>query len=325
LGSIGLTVFGLHLFFATPANPTPHADLLAFVTDPALTWVFIDLLMIGVFGGIFIVPLYSLMQQRADKAARARVIAANNIFNALFMVASAILGITMLVVVELSIAEFFLLLTLLNLVVALYVSKLVPIFALRFFTWMITHTLYRVTHKDLHHIPDKGGALLICNHVSYMDAPLLAGACHRPIRFVMFEDLYKIPVLHWFFRTSKVIPISHRGRTIRTAMNEIQRALDNGEVVLIFPEGHLTYDGEVDQFRRGMDMILQRSPVPVVPLALQGLWGSYFSRHGGKAMLKLPKRFWSKVTVAAGPAVEPEQANADYLRDEVIRLQEDNA
>jgi 1-acyl-sn-glycerol-3-phosphate acyltransferase len=325
LGSIGLTVFGLHLFFATPANPTPHADLLAFVTDPALTWVFIDLLMIGVFGGIFIVPLYSLMQQRADKAARARVIAANNIFNALFMVASAILGITLLVVVELSIAEFFLLLTLLNLVVALYVSKLVPIFALRFFTWMITHTLYRVTHKDLHHIPDKGGALLICNHVSYMDAPLLAGACHRPIRFVMFEDLYKIPVLHWFFRTSKVIPISHRGRTIRTAMNEIQRALDNGEIVLIFPEGHLTYDGEVDDFRRGMDMILQRSPVPVVPLALQGLWGSYFSRHGGKAMLKLPKRFWSKVTIAAGPAVEPEQANGDYLRSEVIRLKEDNA
>jgi 1-acyl-sn-glycerol-3-phosphate acyltransferase len=323
LGSLGLTGFGLHLFFATPASPTVHSDLIAFVTDPALTWVFIDLLMIGVFGGIFIVPLYSLMQQRADKAARARVIAANNIFNALFMVASAILGITLLVVIKISIAEFFLLLTVLNLLVAIYVSQLVPIFALRFFTWMITHTLYRVKHKDLHHIPEQGGALLICNHVSYMDALLLAGACHRPIRFVMFEDLYKLPVLHWFFRTSKVIPISHRGRTIRAAMNEIQRALDNGEVVLIFPEGHLTFDGEIDQFRRGMDMILQRSPVPVVPMALQGLWGSYFSRHGGKAMLKLPKRFWSKVTVVAGPAVEPEKATSAYMRDEVIRLRAD--
>ncbi|OOE85201.1 MFS transporter [Salinivibrio sp. PR6] len=323
LGSLGLTGFGLHLFFATPAAPTLHSNLLAFITDPALTWVFIDLLMIGVCGGIFIVPLYSLMQQRADKAARARVIAANNIFNALFMVVSAILGITLLVVVKLSIAEFFLVLAVLNFLVAIYVSKLVPIFALRFFTWMVTHTLYRVKHQDLHHIPEKGGALLICNHVSYMDALLLAGACHRPIRFVMFEDLYQLPVLHWFFRTSKVIPISHRGRTIRAAMNEIQKALDNGEVVLIFPEGHLSYDGEIDQFRRGMDMILQRSPVPVIPMALQGLWGSYFSRHGGKAMLKLPKRFWSKVTVVAGPAVEPEQATSEHMRNEVIRLRAD--
>ncbi|WP_158174586.1 MFS transporter [Grimontia hollisae] len=323
IGTLGLTLFGTHLMFSTPPAPSTATTFLGFVADPSLWWVFADLLLIGVFGGIFIVPLYAMMQARAKESERSQVIAANNIYNALFMVTSAILAMVLLGVAGLSIPQFFLILALLNLVVTFYVGKQVPLFALRFVIWFLSHSFYRVTHRNLHHIPEKGGALLVCNHVSYVDALILAGACRRPIRFVMDEDYYRLPVLHYFFRASRVIPIKLTSTSIRNALKEVKKQLDDGEVVCIFPEGQLTPDGEIQPFKRGVDCILKQSPVPVIPLALRGLWGSYFSREGGRALLKFPRRFWSKVEVVAGTPVAPEDARCERLFNDVKTLRGD--
>ncbi|TKF08921.1 MFS transporter [Enterovibrio norvegicus] len=320
IGSLGLTVFGAHLLFSTPDVPPQTDTFLAFVSEPSLWWVFADLVFIGIFGGIFIVPLYALMQSRSKESERSQVIAANNIYNALFMVSSAILAIVLLGVVGLSIPVFFFILAGLNLLVALYAGKQVPLFALRFVIWFLSHSFYRVKHKNLANIPSEGGALLVCNHVSYVDALLLAGACPRPIRFVMDEDYYHLPVLNYFFRAAKVIPIKLTSGSIRCALKEIKKQLSDGEIVCIFPEGHLTPDGEMQPFKRGIGLILKQTPVPVVPMALQGLWGSYFSREGGRALLKLPCRFWSKVTVSAGNAVPPQDASCATLFEEVKQL-----
>ncbi|MUI53678.1 MFS transporter [Aliivibrio fischeri] len=324
LGSLGITIFGFNLFLATPANPIHTTDFFEILTHPDLFSVFVNLFFLGVSGGIFIVPLYTLIQKRPQAKHRSQIIAANNIYNAIFMVTSAILGIICLSVIELSIPQFFLLLAILNGIVTLFLFFRVPIFIIRFVLWVLTHTGYRVSHQHLHHIPDEGGALLVCNHITYMDAFIISGACPRPIRFVMEEEYAELPLIKYFFKLTKVIPINaNKSSSIRRAFMEVENALTNGEIVLIFPEGVLTRDGEIGAFLRGMDIILKRSPVPVIPMALRGLWGSFFSRHGGKAILKRPSRCWSKVEVVAGEPVLPQDATSKLMREKVAQLRGD--
>lgn len=324
LGSLGITFFGFNLFLATPENPIHTTDFFEILTHPDLFSVFVNLFFLGVSGGIFIVPLYTLIQKRPQAKHRSQIIAANNIYNAIFMVTSAILGIICLSVIELSIPQFFLLLAILNGIVTLFLFFRVPIFIIRFVLWVLTHTGYRVSHQHLHHIPDEGGALLVCNHITYMDAFIISGACPRPIRFVMEEEYAELPLIKYFFKLTKVIPINAtKSSSIRRAFMEVENALTNGEIVLIFPEGVLTRDGEIGAFLRGMDIILKRSPVPVIPMALRGLWGSFFSRHGGKAILKCPSRCWSKVEVVAGDPVLPQDATSKLMREKVAQLRGD--
>jgi len=183
--------------------------------------------------------------------------------------------------------------------------------------------MYRVTHRDLHKIPAHGAAVLVCNHVSYVDALILAGACRRPICFVMFKPIYDLPVLNFIFRTARAIPIVSRSadsEAFERAFDEIGAALAAGELVCIFPEGRLTTDGELGEFKRGVERIVERRPVPVVPLALRGLWGSFFSHRGGQALRKRPQRFWSRVQVVAGDPVPAEEANANALFERVSNL-----
>ncbi|MCE7566215.1 MFS transporter [Aliivibrio fischeri] len=324
LGSLGITIFGFNLFLATPANPIHTTDFFEILTHPDLFSVFVNLFFLGVSGGIFIVPLYTLIQKRPQAKHRSQIIAANNIYNAIFMVTSAILGIICLSVIELSIPQFFFLLAILNGIVTLFLFFRVPIFIIRFVLWVLTHTGYRVSHQHLHHIPDEGGALLVCNHITYMDAFIISGACPRPIRFVMEEEYAELPLIKYFFKLTKVIPINAtKSSSIRRAFMEVENALTNREIVLIFPEGVLTRDGEIGPFLRGMDIILKRSPVPVIPMALRGLWGSFFSRHGGKAILKRPSRCWSKVEVVAGEPVLPQDATSKLMREKVAQLRGD--
>ncbi|MUK29835.1 MFS transporter [Aliivibrio fischeri] len=324
LGSLGITIFGFNLFLATPANPIHTTDFFEILTHPDLFSVFVNLFFLGVSGGIFIVPLYTLIQKRPQAKYRSQIIAANNIYNAIFMVTSAILGIICLSVIELSIPQFFLLLAILNGIVTLFLFLRVPIFIIRFVLWVLTHTGYRVSHQHLHHIPDEGGALLVCNHITYMDAFIISGACPRPIRFVMEEEYAELPLIKYFFKLTKVIPINAtKSSSIRRAFMEVENALTNGEIVLIFPEGVLTRDGEIGAFLRGMDIILKRSPVPVIPMALRGLWGSFFSRHGGKVILKRPSSCWSKVEVVAGEPVLPQDATSKLMREKVAQLRGD--
>ncbi|UPR56015.1 MFS transporter [Vibrio sp. ED004] len=321
MGSLGISIFGLLMAISIPESLPDFSSFHQFVTHSELWPLFAYLLLLGISGGIFIVPLYSLMQLRAKPDERAQVIAGLNIYNSLFMVGSAVLGIVCLSVLELSIPQLFALLAIGNTLVMLYLFYQVPIYAFRFFTWVVTHTMYRVKHKNLHHLPEKGGALIVCNHVSYMDALLLSAVCPRLIRFVMEEDYTKLPPIRRFLKRAGVIPISATNRnSIRNAFKEVERALHEGHIVCIFPEGKLTSDGEVAEFMRGMELIIKRSPVPVIPMALKGLWGSYFSRYKGRACKGLPTRFWTKLEIEAGEPISPKQASCETLRQSVYDL-----
>lgn len=305
-GSFGLTVFGLLLWWHSGGFPqnVQANDWLAVLGYGQAWWVLFDILGLGVFGGFYIVPLYALIQSRTAENERARVIAANNILNALFMVVSAIVSILLLSVAKLSIPELFLVVSLLNIAVNAYIFKIVPEFTMRFMIWLLGHSMYRVEHRNLDAIPDEGAALLVCNHVSFVDALLIAGSVRRPIRFVMYYKIFRLPVLNFIFRTAGAIPIAGRNEDIQIyekAFTRIAHYLKEGELVCIFPEGKLTADGEMNEFRGGVTRILEETPVPVIPMALQGLWGSFFSRDPNKGFFH---RIWSRVVLVAGEAVE---------------------
>ncbi|WP_159738343.1 MFS transporter [Vibrio atypicus] len=324
IGSFGITLFGWLMASSIPETLPEFGSFAEFIGHQPLWSVFAYLLLLGASGGVFIVPLYALMQQRAKINQRAQVIAALNIYNSLFMVGSAVLGIVCLTVIEMSIPQLFVLLAVMNFIVAIYLFLQVPIFVVRFVVWILTHTMYRVKHKNLHHLPEKGGALIVCNHVSYMDALLLSAVCPRLIRFVMEEEYASLPPLRRFLKRAGVIPISATNRSsIRRAFNEVEQALAEGHIVCIFPEGRLTSDGEISEFMRGMDIILRRSPVPVIPMALKGLWGSYFSRYKGQAFKGLPTRFWSRLEIEAGEPVNSDSANTAIMRSKVAELRGD--
>lgn len=326
IGALGLTLAGGHLFWATP-NEVPDglrtAGQLWAAGDAGAVWL--DLALIGVFGGLYIVPLYALVQHRSEEQERARIIGLNNVLNALFMVASALFAIVTLTKLNLTLPQYFLVLAVMNAVVAVYIFWQVPEFVARFWVWLVGHTLYRVRHEGLEQIPQSGPALLVCNHVSYMDALIIGGAVTRPIRFVMDWDIYRAPGLNLFFRLVKAIPICSEKRNAEVyhaAFEAIHDALANGELVCIFPEGRLTTDGEIGVFRPGVERILARDPVPVIPMALCGLWGSFFSHKDGHALAKRPRRFWSRVNLKVGAPLPP-TVSADALREHVAQLRGD--
>ena len=324
-GSIGLSLFALDLWWVSPA--AAHAGMplpIGIVLEQALTWrVMFDLVMIGAFGGLFIVPLYALVQSRSDAACRSRVIAGNNILNALFMVVSAGLGLG-LTALGFSIPQIFLAVAVLNAAVAIYIYTLVPEFLMRFLSWILINTLYRIRTEGLDRIPEHGPALLVCNHVSYMDALIVGGSVRRPSRFVMYYKIFNIPVMRFIFRTAKAIPIAPAKEDpalLEKAFAEIDRALAEGEIVCIFPEGGLTSDGEIATFRPGVERILAQRAVPVIPLAIRGLWGSIFSRRdSAPGRMRLPRRFWSRIVLAVGEPVAPTEASAATLEQRVREL-----
>ena len=321
-GSLGLTVFGILLWAFSDAVAPGSApyDWLALLAIPGSWAVLVCIAGIGLFGGFYIVPLYALIQARTAENERARVIAANNILNALFMVISAIVSILFLSVAGLSIPELFLAVSLMNVAVNSYIFKIVPEFSMRFLVWLLGHSMYRVEHKGLEVIPEEGPAVLVCNHVSFVDALLIGGAIRRPVRFVMYYKIYNLPVLNFIFRTAGTVPIAGRSEDLLiydAAFKKIAEYLRNGEVVCIFPEGKLTSDGELNEFKAGVERIVEENPVPVIPMALQGLWGSFFSRDPSKGFFK---RLWSRITLVAGQPLAPELAKCELLQEQVSAL-----
>ncbi len=326
-GSIGLTLFGIDLFFASPTSTTAAMlmDGSEFLRSSTNWRVLVDMLLIGMFGGFYIVPLYALVQQRSDPAHLSRIIAANNIINALFMVVSAAIAITLLAA-GLTIPQLFLVASILNAIVAIYIYTLVPEFLMRFIVWLLIHSIYRVHKQGLEQIPEKGPAVLVCNHVSFVDALVIGGCVRRPVRFVMDHKIYKLPLLNFVFRTARTIPIApakEDAEMLERAFREIGDALDNGDLVCIFPEGHITGTGELQPFRPGIERIIERNPVPVIPMALRGLWGTFFSRKGGAAMRKLPTHLWSKIALAVGAPLMPSVVSASGLHEVVLELRGD--
>jgi len=322
-GSIGLTIFAIDLWLGSRnLHATEVAGLGAFVANPAHWRVAADLVLIGLFGGFYIVPLYALIQERSDPEYRSRIIAANNILNAIFMVASAGVAIGLLDA-GLSIPQLFLVTALMNAVVAVFIYGLVPEFLMRFLAWLLIHTMYRVRKEGLDHIPDVGPCIVVCNHVSYVDAVVIAACVRRPIRFVMDHRIFAVPLLSFIFRAMRTIPIASAKEDAALkdrAFAEAATALSAGEIVGIFPEGRLTETGEMSPFRPGVQQMLATTPVPVIPFALSGLWGSFFSRtYKGKAMRRV-RGIFSRIALRAGAPVAPEHATPEELQAIVLAL-----
>jgi len=321
-GAAGLVIFGLHLAFAQVA---PHAGLVGVVDYLALdgSWrVLIDLGLVGLFGGFYIVPLYALIQERAPRERLSRIIAANSVINSLFMVLASLYAVAALSL-GLSIPALFLTVAVMTAAVVVFIFTLVPEFTMRFIIWLLVSTVYRVRKKGLDNIPAEGGVLLVCNHVSFVDGLVLGGSVVRPARFVMYHTIFDVPVLSFVFRTGKAIPIApakEDPERLEAAYDAIARELEDGQVVCLFPEGEITQDGQMREFRTGVERIVARTPVPVVPMALRGLWGSWFSRAGGRAMHGWPQRFWSRIELVAGQPVAPDEVSAADLQQRVQTL-----
>ncbi len=338
LGSIGLSLFALDLAIASGpaseavmlllartefAGPGPHlVGVLAFLSLPAAWRIVADLVLLSMSAGLFIVPLYTCMQTWSEPAERSRVIAVNNILNAIFIVAYA--GVQIALLAWLTVPQVFVVLAVANALVALYIYSVIPEFTLRFVAYMLTRVGYRLRVLGRHHIPEDGPALLICNHVSYVDWLFIAGAVRRPPRFVMWAGFAKHPLMRALIDQARIVPIGSAKddpEALERSLDQIAAELATGELVCIFPEGKLTGDGEVAAFKAGVERIIARTPVPVIPMALRGLWGSYFSRKDAPALTRPFRRgLWSPVELVIGEAVPPEEVTAPMLRERVLAL-----
>ncbi|MBB5202889.1 1-acyl-sn-glycerol-3-phosphate acyltransferase [Inhella inkyongensis] len=327
LGAIGMTVFAVDLYFACNALPAHGSEvfgLAAFISAPGHARVMADLALLAACAGLYSVPMYALIQLRAQPTHRARIIAANNILNALFMIGAS-LSAGLMLAQGFSIPQLFLAIGLANAVVGAYIFLVVPEYLLRFVAFVLSHTVYRLKLRGEEHIPTEGPALLVCNHVSFIDAVLLMAVSPRPVRFLMDHRIFKTPVLGWMFRLAKAIPIAPQKedpRAYERAFVQAQAVLREGDLLAIFPEGGITRDGTLQPFKGGLMKILEAQPVPVIPMALKNLWGSFFSRaEGGQAMVKPFRRgLFSPVEVVVGEPIAPNAVSPDGLRDRVGQL-----
>ena len=333
LGAIGMSVFSIDLYFALRGLPPAAVMGVAQFVGQAAHWrVMVDLLLLSLFAGLYSVPMYALIQLRSPATHRARIIAANNILNALFMIASSLIA-GALLGAGFTVPQIFLFTGLANAVVAAYIFLLVPEYLLRFVAWVLSHFVYRFRVRGDVHIPSTGPALLVCNHVSFVDAILLMAASPRPIRFVMDHRIFRVPVLGWLFRLAKAIPIASQKDdpvAYAAAFEAAAQVLREGDLLGIFPEGAITRDGSLQPFKPGAMKILAQAQqdgltVPVVPMALTNLWGSYFSRieQGGAMVRPFRRGAFSRVGLNVGPAVPAAAVSPEGLRTQVQALLQD--
>ena len=325
LGAIGMTVFAVDLYFASRAlPPVPEMAAAQFLHVHAQWRVMADLALLSLFAGLYSVPMYALIQLRSLPTHRARIIAANNILNALFMVVSAVLAGAMLKA-GFTVPQIFLAVGIANAVVAAYIFLLVPEYLLRFIAWFASRLVYRFKVRGDENIPVAGAAILVCNHVSFVDAVLLMAASPRPIYFVMDHRIFRVPVLGWLFKLAKAIPIASRQedeRAYEAAFDAAAQVLQGGDLLAIFPEGAITRDGELQEFKGGVMKVLARAPVPVVPMALTNLWGSFFSRveRDGAMVRPFRRGMFNRVGLNVGEPVAPGQVTPQGLRARVAQL-----
>ena len=342
LGAFGMSAFLFDLYFArTGAAPVTGLGVREFLAGPGGWRIVMDLTAIGIFSGLFLVPLFALIQSRTPKQELSRVISGLNIQNAFFIVLAAAIGIVLqmkafeiggwrIALPGLDIPNVFLCLAIANTLIALWIFSIVPEFLMRFLSWVFVRTLYRLKmHGIERHVPDEGPAIIVCNHVSYLDALILAACIPRPVRFVMYYKIFNTPVMRWIFRTGKAIPIAgakEDPEVMRRAFDDVDAALADGQIVGIFPEGALTRDGEIAAFKSGIEKILERRPVPVIPMALRGMWTSMWSRRDGRLkQLRVPRRFRAHIDVMADAPIDGRAATAEILEAKVRALRGDAA
>jgi 1-acyl-sn-glycerol-3-phosphate acyltransferase len=327
IGAFGMSLFTLDLWWIGQpwATPTEPLGVAAFLSTFAGLRIVADLLLLAMSGGFMIVPMYTLVQWRTDPSETSRVIAGNNIINALFMVVGAV-ALAGLFAAGLTTVQVFLALALVNAVVAVHIYTVVPEFLLRFVVWVLSNVVYRLDVTGHRNVPIDGPVVLVANHVSFIDWFVMAAAIKRPARFVMHHSYYEIPVVRWLFRQARVIPIASAKEDpalLEAAFEQIHAELQDEQVVCIFPEGRITDTGEMYPFRPGIERIVARDPVPVIPVAMSGLWGSYFSRASGAAMRRPFQRVWSRLRVNIGAPMAPEALTAEAAQAEVRKLLEE--
>ncbi len=325
IGSFGMSVFVLDLWAVGQPWPVPDVPLTVVALLSSFTGLRIafDLSMLALSGGLLIVPLYALIQLRAEPSETSRIIAGNNIVNAAFMVAGQIV-LMGLYAAGLDVIDVLLVLFVVNTGVAIYIYTVVPEFMLRFAVWTLSVAVYRLRVTGHEQVPKDAACVLVGNHVSFIDWFVLSAAIKRPMRFVMHKDFVNLPVMRFLFRQARVIPIASAKEDpvmLEAAMAKIAEELRDGQVVCIFPEGQITRTGELNPFRPGIERIVAAVPVPVVPFAIRGLWGSYFSRVDGSAMKRPFRRgMWSRIEVVLTEPVAPDAVSAAGLEATVRAL-----
>lgn len=273
-------------------------------------------------GGMYIVPLYAKLQHQSEEGNKSRIIAANNIINSLAIVFISLFSVLILSILGLSMRSLFLIVSAAHIAVAVWLFRREPQYSLRLIAILMSYGFYRLRIVGKERLPQQGAALLICNHVSYMDSQIIIAASRRRVRFMIYYLIYRFKPLTWLFKSAGTIPIAGKrenAQIFNQAFDIVSESLKNGEQVLIFPEGKLTTDGEIGVFQRGAEFILKRDPVPVIPLYIDNLWGSFFSRHGGLFKGK-PRKFRALISVYVGEALPPD-ANIDDMRAAVKQLE----
>ncbi|MBI4490247.1 MAG: MFS transporter [Deltaproteobacteria bacterium] len=304
LGSIGMAILSL-LFASSTASYALAATALTFL---------------GFSAGFFIVPLNALLQQRSGQQEKGRVIATANFLSTVgILLASGVLW-TFRDLIGVQADRIILIFGLFTLAATIYILSILPDFMIRFTLWLLTHTIYRIRIVGQEHVPFRGPALLVCNHLSFID-PLLVGACvQRFIRFMMYRPYYEMKLLNWLFRLMKVIPVSgRRRREIVEALARAREELRQGHVVCIFAEGAVSRTGNLLPFKRGFEKIVDGLDVPVIPVYLDRLWGSIFSFKDGRSFWKWPERIPYPVTVCFGKPL-PSPVAAREARQAVMEL-----
>jgi len=330
IGSFGLSLFTFDLFLAGQPMAISSGELMTvadFLSTHYGIRISLDVFLLSVSGGFFTVPLYTFIQQRSQKEIRSRVIAGNNISNAFFMVVSS-LFLAALYHYKYSYPQIFLIFSIMNALVAIYIYTIIPEFMLRFMAWSLTNILYRLKVTGRENLPLEGPFVIACNHVTFIDGLVIASGCPRPARFVMYYKYFDMPFMSRIFKDSKVIPIAgaHEDPAVmNAAFDKIAAELEDGEVVCIFPEGKLTHDGTMHEFRPGIEKIIERTPVPVVPACLNGLWGSYFSKKYRGNERRPFKRKWSRISLEFGAPIPPEEVSTERLFEAIRTMKVDES
>ncbi len=305
LGALGLTVFSAML---------SQEDL-------SFGGVAVNLALLGFSSGFFLVPINALMQHRPAPAQKGGVIAAGSILAFLGVLLSSGVYYLVAVIGGFSPPTIFLISAGFTIGATIYVLWLLPDALLRLLLWLFTHSIYRIRVEGRDHIPDKGGALFVSNHLSFVDALLLLASTDRPIRFIMFKGYYDHPLIKPLSRIMKAIPISSelRPREMIRSLKAASNAIRSGDVVCIFAEGQITRIGQLLPFRRGMERIMKDVQAPIIPVFLDGVWGSIFSFQKGRFLWKIPHRLLSPVTVSFGQPMRSD-ATAVEVRGAVQEL-----
>ncbi|WP_298634503.1 MFS transporter [uncultured Umboniibacter sp.] len=317
LGAIGMAIFGSLFAYAPTAEGLELVNAAMFFGRLDGFWIGLHVVMIGVFGGLYIVPLMALIQAKTRSDMRGRTMAINSVMNALFMVVAALFSIIVLVLLKWQLSTLLLLSAMGNLLVLAVIVKAAPAYFIRMIMWLAAQTTYRLRVSGRRHIPESGPALIVANHVSVIDWMLLGAACVRPLRFVVYRPFYNIRVLRPVLRWAGAIPITSRDedeRCYREAMAAMVQALQNGELVLVFPERKLGDATELEAFHTDFEQVLDEVQVPVIPAALRGFAGTSFSQRWWRAIGKPFAKEDFRTELQFAPAIAPEAATAKALQ-----------